>query len=464
MVPGWIEKLTKRYSSLGVEFIWVIVAQLFMLMGGLLTIKLLSNLLSTQEFGIYALLFSIVSFLVSALYTPLGQINLRFLIVAQQQGMIEKFRSDIQKFWLLISALSLLILFPAAYFLSFYTGNWLLTFIGLALLTLFMGTQTTQQYLMMAFRLRQVSSVTQMIGAISRPLGALSILVLFGYFALSALFGLAFGFFVLLMAQLFFLKKPWKMAISENQAQKDKIQINSNHLSNKEYFSYGVVYWLIGLVTIVVLNADRWLLSYFGSLEQVAIYAVLMQVALAPVAFGFAILTRLAAPIYFSTKSEPKAVQDTQFKLLLTFWAFLCAVVLLVAGLFHYQLVQLLTNTSFAAYSYLLPWMVLGLMLERTAQIFELKGSMLLNTKIYVFPRLLSILLVPGLELLFLQFFGFDWLVIGLVCATAVSLFSIVLVNRSTVQKSLPPPQVVMNPVGKCSIAITTRWLARSPT
>ncbi len=430
MIYKKIESITARYSSLGIEFFWVIAAQLFMLAGGLVTIKLLSNLLSKQEFGIYALLFSIVSLLVSVLYSPLGQVNMRFLVLARQQGFVEKFKSDIRKLQLLISSISLLALVPVAYFLTIYSGSGFLTYSALALLTVMIGIQTSQQYLLMAFRLRREGSTAQMIGAIGRPLLVFVVLTLFGYFALSAVYGLAIGFFILVLTQFFFLNKSWKTAIHEDGTLEDKVRTTASQPANREYFSYGSVYMLIGLVTVVVLNTDRWLLSVLGSFDQVAIYAALMQIAQAPVAFGHAILTRLAAPIFFKAINNSRKDQNDQFRILLAFWAALGSAILIASLLFHYQIVVLLTNASFAAYSYLLPWMVLGLMLERGAQIFELKGSMLLNTGIYVYPRLLTIILVPGLEYLCLQFLGFDWLVAGLIGATTASLLCIVLVNR----------------------------------
>ena len=74
--------------------------------------------------------------------------------------------------------------------------------------------------------------------------------------------------------------------------------------------------------------------------------------------------------------------------------------------------------------------MVLGFLLERTAQVLELKGALLLKTAIYVYPRLAIIALVPISEYVFFKMWGFDGLAIGLVMAAGVSLVSIALVNH----------------------------------
>ncbi len=422
------KRLIQKHSSIGAEFGWVMAGQLLSMIGGLVTIKLLSNLLSKAEFGVYALLFAVVSFLSSVLYTPLGQVNMRFLVLAQQGGFARRLKSEQFTLLLLISVLSVLVLVPAAFMLKTYTGAGFQTYLALVLLALAMGIQSSQQFQLMAFRLRREASAAQMIGAIARPLAVFGVIFLSGENALSATYGLALGFFVLALAQSHFLAPPWKAAIEADKQQKS--QDETSHTGYRDYLSYGSVYALIGLVTIIVLSADRWILSFWGSIEQVAIYAALMQVALAPTAFGFGVLNRAAGPIFFKSSDSSKQQQVHQFRLLLYFWIGACLVMFLFTWLFHYYIVLLLTNSSYAVYSYLLPWMVLGLLLERTAQVLEMKGSMMLKTGIYVFPRLLIIALVPLFEFVFLYYLGFDWLVIGLVCATATSLFVIALVNH----------------------------------
>ena len=421
--------LQKKYSSLGVEFMWVIFAQLFSLIGGLITIKLLSNILSKSEFAIYALLFSLVSLLGSVLFTPLGQVNMRFIILAQQGGFVKRLKKEQTHLLILISLVSLIFLIPCIYLFTEYVDSWGKMYLGLALLSLTMGFQAMWQFQLMAFRLRRETSIAQIIGAIARPLAVYLFLFIFGTDSISAIYGLAFGFAALAFAQCYFLRPAWKSAIELNRNQREA-KSEKTVTGFKEYLSYGSVYSLIGLVTIIVLSADRWILSFSESLEKVAIYAALMQVALAPTAFSFAIVNRLVSPIYYKTKDKPHHEQIKQFRSLLSFWMGISGTVLLVTWLFHSQIVTILTNEEYAQFSYLLPWMVLGLLFERSAQVLEMKGSMLLNTKIYIIPRLLTILFVPVVEYVFLHFLGFDWLVIGLVVGTTFSLFSIVFVNK----------------------------------
>ena len=375
------------------------------MVGGLLTIKLLSNMLSIEAFGRYALLFSVVTFLVAVLYTPLGQVNLRFAIIAQKDSALLGYLALQRRIFIVISGLSLLSLAGAGFWFG-QSGFW-----AMLALTLAMGVQVTQQYLLMAFRKRRENGIAQLVGAVTRPAAVFLAIYLAGSDEVNAIYGLALGFLSITVVQIFYARKL--------PAETGELSFGVPNIAK-----YGGTYMLIGLVTITVFAADRWVLSLNGSLAQVAIYAALMQVALAPVAFSHAVLTRLVAPVFFKTG------RAGQFRLLLLVWAGICVVVLGAAVAFPVLIVTILTNAEYAQYAYLLPWMVAGLMLERTAQVLEMKGSMQLRTGIYIAPRVAVVILVPVLELLVFHYWGFDWLVAGMVSATLIGAIGAAWANR----------------------------------
>lgn len=411
------------------ELVWVVIGMLASMIGGLLTIKILSNFLTKEEFGSYSLLFSVVSFLIAVLYTTLGQINLRFIIIAREAGYVKEFRTIQNRIFSGMLLVSALILVPCAYWIGGISGNPVETYLVLLLLTFVMGQQIAQQFLLMALRRRKEIGFAQVAGAIARPVGVYICIIWLGRDSIFALYGLTFGFSILSIVQYYYLSQQWKWLEKTARKRVSGAKAISNILNPASYLSYGFMYALVGLVTITVLAADRWILSYVGTLEQVAIYAALMQIALAPTAFGHAILTRLAAPIFFGLLDHPKEIQNSRFRLLLLFWAAICVSVLLTASVFHFQIVRILTNESFATYSYLLPWMVLGMLFERTTQVLELKGAILLKTSMYILPRILLVVMIPLLEYVFLQAFGFDWLILGLVFATGTGTVIVVILN-----------------------------------
>lgn len=424
-----LQRKIKQHSGIGHEFFWVVLGMLASMVGGLLTIKILSNLLAKDEFGVYSLLFSIVSLLVAVLYTPLGQINLRYIFIAKENRQIQKFRKIQKQIFIGLLVTSTVVLGPCVYWFGGIGENRLEAYIVLLLLTFMMGNQIAQQYILMAFRLRKEIGFSQISGAIARPLGVYICIVWLGQNSIYALYGLVFGFAVLSILQHYYLSLQWKVAFEGVEQQGPNRKDAGNLLNLTEYVSYGFMYSLVGLVTITVLAADRWILSFSGTLEQVAIYAALMQIALAPTAFGHAVLIRLAAPIFFSLKNSPKEIQKSRFRMLLFFWAGICMSVLLFTSLFHVQIVRLLTNDSFAAYSYLLPWMVIAMLFERTSQVLELKGAMLLKTHLYIVPRVILVIMIPLLEYLFFNIFGFDWLIIGLMVATGMGFIGTIIIN-----------------------------------
>ncbi len=399
------------------------------LLGGLVTIKILSNMLAKEEFGTYSLLFSVVSFLVAVLFTTLGQINLRYIFIALALGRIANFRKMQTRMFTGVLGVSALVIIPCVFWFSSAGSSLGLTYFALILLTFVMGYQIAQQYSLMSFRARKEIGLAQTAGAISRPLGVFLCILWLGANPVYALLGLAFGFSVPALIQRRYLAGIWRSRRATSKPASQTSMVDTAAMRPVRILSYGFTYALIGLVTITVLAADRWVLSIFGTLEQVAIYAALMQIALAPAALGHAVLARLATPIIFGGQGLPAKVKKQRFRLLVLVWVAMCAVIFVVTNLFHYQIVRLLTNESFAIYSYLLPWMVTAMLFERTNQMLEIKGAMLLKTHLYILPRLLLVIAIPVLEYLFFSTYGFDWLVVGLVVATGAGMVATSFIN-----------------------------------
>lgn len=444
-----MRKLLKTGAGeLSKEISWVIVAQLCTLIGGLLTFKLLTNILPQEDFGTFSIMFSLASLLVALLFTPLGKLNVRFVVLAQQSAALPTFHADQHKMAAAIVIASAVLLIPLSVYLAQVSSTGLAAYASTLLLTVAMGYQAVQQHQLMAFRLRAAAGISQLIGAISRPLCVVLGTLFVGLSGSSAALGLAAGFAILVLCQHIALRGTWThsettdanpQAIEDNQAD---IAFKSQMSRYNAYSTYGFFQITTGAVMAVTLYTDRWLLSVAGTMDQVAIYAALMQVALAPTAFLFAILTRFWSPIYFATRNHSPKEQEKRFRLLLTSWAGAVSVTMGVTMISHHFLVRLLTSDTFAAFSHLLPWMVAALLIERTAQVLEMKGALLLKTKVYFVPRLSLIAIVPISEYICFKTLGFDGIAIGLVCATTALLVITAFVNaifvKDTDENALP--------------------------
>lgn len=428
MIFNKTKQLTSFFSSFGMEFMWVILAQVFTLLGSLAVIKILSNLLNEFQFGVYSLSISISSLLVAMLFLPLGQVYMRFLAVVENSSLYNKLYNNQNYHLIIVSLISLLIIFPSTLLISRYTDNYFATFAALTFLTIALGYQAVQQFLLMTFRLRVAGSVVQMIGAVVRPFFVFMAIWLLGGEALPAILGVLLGFAIISLSQYVVLNNYRKNGKAKELP--EYVENSEDIVLPRKYLSYGAFHLVLGIVSVVILSSDRWLLSVLGTIDQVAVYAALMQIALAPTAFAYAIVTRFAAPIYFASRQLPVAEQNRRFWMVLILWFVICAVVLFITIMFHNFIVEILTQKNFAQYSYLLPWMVLGFLFERSAQILGLKGALMLKTGMYLYNYFILILLVPLLEYIFFMILGFDGIVFGLVLATTISFCCIALLNK----------------------------------
>lgn len=415
------------------EFLLVALAQVAMMIGGFATIKILSNVLDLREFGIYSLLLSVATFAVAVLFVPIGQLNMRFITRESQTGPLKDFYAH--QVALIYGGLALSFLAAAICLLLMPTkdiNSWF-AFASLFTLIVFMGLQSTQQFELMAFRKRREGSIAQLIGAVSRPLFAYLAMVALGFDAVAATAGIAIGFAILCLVQ-FCQLRPVRRQHLEKEQGKD----GSRHrmADNRDYLNYCLFFSLQGAVSLVLLNADRWVLGGLDSIENVAIIAALMQLSLVAISFSYAVLSRYAAPIYFATEHNSDETQSGRhMRHMLVGWLVVCVAIIAISFQLHRPFVRLATNDTYANFSYLLPWMIIGLALDRTAQLLELEGGLKLRTNAYVAPRLIMIVFIPLAEIFFYWIYGVAGVVVGMIVGALASLGATIAVNKLLLQK-----------------------------
>lgn len=421
-----IRFISKYLHTYGLEFVWVVMAQVFSLIGGMVVIKILANSLTGTEFGLFSLLYTFPSLLMAILYQPLGEMNMRFLsaLSGKEDGGCY---FPYKKYLLILSLICLALVFPVSILFSGFLNEKFGGSFILMILAICMGCQTAQQFVLMGLRLRTIASYVQIFGSIVRPLMVVISIHVLGKSSLSAIVGLALGFFLMSLVQYAAIEKYW------NFAEINKINDNNNiHKADQlgKYFGYGFYQSIVGLLSVIVICSDRWILSTFGTLDQVAIYAALMQIASAPTSFLYAIVSRFVSPIYFATTGTDDHVLKRRRHKVYILWLVLSFLILMVTFIFSNHLVMYITNEEYAEFSYLLPWIVLGLLIQRSSQIAGLNASYSLKTNTYLFVYPLLIIAYPMFEYFFLVIIGYDGIAIGLMLAALFSLMTISLINK----------------------------------
>jgi len=153
---------------------------------------------------------------------------------------------------------------------------------------------------------------------------------------------------------------------------------------------------VVGALTVISLYADRWIVEQRLDLAAVGIYAAIYQLATAPIQFTQGVLNRFSLPIIFSDFGDGKtagqlAKTRRNLRVLIVAWVTTIVVIALFGALFHRAIVGLITTETIADFSVLLPMLIFGLGLERSAQILSVIGNIDKKFGTYVIARLIHI-------------------------------------------------------------------------
>lgn len=369
------------------EAAWVFFGQGLAFLGGLLGIKLLTNLMPPENYGELALGMSIAGVVNLFLFGPLGQVVLRFFAACRERGDIAGY----SRVLLRLHRRATLFLTAACLPISFLLGvgwgwAWASLFAVALLFGIFSGVQGSFSSLLSALRDRRTGALTQGLDTWLR-LGLAAMFVAFvGGRGHWAIVGYAFGSLMVIAIQIRVLRRH-----GFHKERSDKKEVRDDDLQ-AEFLAYGLPFMAFAGLASVSQYADRWLLQSSWGAEAVGIYAAMLQIASAPIAFLMGIATQLIIPVVFArsgnldNQNRTRSSQDLLSRSVLMV-GMLYAVVTLVAYLWGETLIALLTNASYARYASALWVIVLSQALFNLAQFMVAMGLNLNRPRAYFVPK-----------------------------------------------------------------------------
>lgn len=381
------------------EAAWVFVGQAGTAVAGLAGIKLLTHVLAPSEFGRLALANTIVALIGTNIFGPLGQGVMRFWAISKDRGNLDVFYSVSNRYArfaiYIVSSLTII----STPFLLMKGANWGV----LLMLALIVGAVTGWLGLRIsvftAARKRKQIALLNIGNAFLRPVIAVGLIVLIASDASWAMIGyLSATFLILLIAE-----RLYHHAVSETASstlESDKITSVSKGLS-KEILSFSWPFLVWGVFGWVYMSSDRWALQTFYGAEVVGAFAVVSQLAVYPLIFGSGFLSRLFTPIAFQRVGDltnrHNIISANKLLGVMTGVYILGTVILIsLFFLFHHSLVLLISNSQYAEFSFLLPWLTAAWGLFYLGQVLSTFGMLANNSKVYIMPKLLSAIVAGG--------------------------------------------------------------------
>jgi len=384
-----VPKLNKYIGPLR-ETAWVASGQIAAFLGGVVGIKVLTNVLAPEHYGELALGLSLAGVVNLFIFGPLGQVAMRFYAACRERGNIAGYTRVLTR----LHRQAILFLIVLSLFLLPIVGigfgwDWVSLFALSLLFGIFSGIQGTFLSLLGALRDRKMGAFTQGLDTWLRLGFAVAMVVWIGRLGHWAILGYVLGSLVIVAMQ---FQIVWRHGLQDGRLANSDQQ---DRALRAEFLAYGLPFLAFAGLASVSLYADRWLLQSFWSAEAVGIYAAMFQIASAPIVFLMGFATQLIIPVVFSRSGDLANHERTRSSQgLLSRSVLVVGILYLVVTFVAYAwgevLVAWLTNAEYARHAASLWLIVLSQALFNLAQFMVASGLNLNRPKAYFIPKLVQ--------------------------------------------------------------------------
>lgn len=408
----------KKILRVTPEALWVFVNHIGMAIAGLAGVKLLTNLLSPEEYGRLAIANTIIMLISINFFIPIGQGLMRFWAISKE-------RDDLSAFYYVSRKISnqlfygtfilAVVLFLVARDISSLNGSLL---VGLALFTgIISGLISLKTSILTANRRRKEVALLNIGIFLLRPLMAALLIILLYKDTNIALMGYFIAaFLVFLIAKHFYRKLANEQY---NGLPKTDKGVTSQRKLRNEILLYSWPFLVWGIFGWVYSFCDRWALKLFYDNKTVGLFSVVSQLAVWPLMFSFSFLNSFFTPIAFEragnlTQKHSVLSAAKILNLMLFTFGLTVLILLVIFSLFHYQLLRLYSSIHFTKFSYLLPGLTIAWAFYYAGQLLNTLGFAANEPQLYIMPRLIASVLAVFAIFFLVKKIGIEGIVWGL--------------------------------------------------
>ncbi|MCX6031411.1 MAG: oligosaccharide flippase family protein [Chloroflexi bacterium] len=387
------------------ELFWIGLGQALVVLGGFVSIRVLTSSLGAQEYGVLALVQSLAYFSPQFLYGPLSQGVARFYAVARERDKQVELMTSAARLILIITVITgfaacLIALGTQPLLTSTFGRNWLGFLIAAGLLATIDGFSLTLDNVQNAARQRIVVSWHQNLSRWGRLGLAIVLVMTWRMGALSAVYGFVIASVFVALSQTWFLarllgvkRSPWV-----------RVDDNTVRAFSSQLVLYALPFALWGIFGWVQSASDRWALQAFWSSTEVGKYAVLVQIGYTPFVLLGNVMLQLVTPIVFekvgdNTEDTRRKFGTRQLFRAVNIVGAITAISVLAGWLGHRLIFRLLTPSPFWTLSSLLPLVVLSAGMFNIGQLLTIVAQAFYQSRRLLAPKIAFAVLNTGLNI-----------------------------------------------------------------
>ena len=417
------------------EIIWIVIGQAMAFVASLFIIKLLTNNLNANQYGVLSLALTIAVLINQVIMGGvIGAIS-RFYSISVVRQDIEKFLKK-SIFLLILSALlaGVLTYFLADLFKDYHSFDKTLVFLVI-LYAIMNSTNNALNAVQNAARQRTVVAIhSGLNGWIKYSLVAAAFIFWSRVSINTVLATYIISIILVMVSQIYFLRKLVKIVTSKYDLRKEKRE--TNWYIDIIKFSWPFSTW--GLFSWAQSVSDRWAIEWYGSTEEVGQFAVLYSLGYTTITMLTRLLTSLVGPILYEKSGEANIAVKNQL-VHKSAWKLTYILLIITSGMFlmsfifNKQIYLLFTSPEYYSTSKYLPWVILAGGIYAAAEILSLKFLSELKPTELIPIKIVTSITAVLLNILGAMHYGMPGVIYSLVIFSMVYLIWIMLQARSVI-------------------------------
>ncbi len=424
---------SERFWCLCREGLWVTLGQAAAVAGGLVGVRLLTELLEPAAYGELALGMTVATLVNQVVLGPLGNGVTRFYAPACEADDLAGYLNAVRR--IVLSTTTGIILAGFLLILGLVIAKhtkWLGLAASALAFALLSGHNSILNGIQNAARQRSVVALHQGMEPWARFLAAAGLMVLLGATSTVAMVGYAMGVLLVLGSQYLFFRKI---------VPKNVIEADNGRNWSEQIWRYSWPFASWGIFTWAQQASDRWALGFLSTTQEVGMYAVLFQLGYYPMSMVTGIATQLFAPIFYqragdaSDRRRNANVNNLIWRLTGLALGGTCAA-FLMAYLFHTQIFRIFVAKEYASISHLLPWMLLASGVFAAGQTISLNLMSQMKTQTMAVAKIITAVLGVIFNFAGAYLFGIAGIVFASVLFSVLSTLWIAMLSIRTVTDS----------------------------
>lgn len=406
-----------RLRRLAKEGSWVLSGQVASVIGALMLVRVLTEYLEPEQYGLLALSLTIAGgvnqILMGGVTAGIGRY---YSIAAEMNDLPCYLRASRRLIGYATAVVAVIAMVLVAGLLLLGYSQWISLVAAALVFSVLSGCNATLSGILNAARNRVVVAFHAGLDAWLKILLAVSMMIWLGSSSTAVVWGYAISSLLVTGSLLIFLRPS--MRLKDNKPQSSTNWGSQIWLYSWPFSVFGVFTWLQQI-------SDRWALQTFASEHAVGLYAVVFQLGYVPIGLVTGIAMTFLGPILYQRSGDARD-QSRNLSVHLIAWRITSAGLLMTALAFvlsfflHEWIFQMLVSEKYHAVSNLLPWTVLAGGVFSAGQMLALKLMSEMKSVVMTTAKIVTAILGVGLNIFGAFQFGLQGVVIAIVVFSSI--------------------------------------------